>query len=93
MYLFLLDRPDGEAECPNVVAPIPVARIEVETVSIAAIEVRVGPIVTVAPYVVERAITEAMTTGGGEEDRVTVRSCDLHTLDSVQVSPFPCAAL
>ena len=61
------DRPDGVAVCPIVVVPVPVARIEVEIVTVVAIVGRGGPIVTVAPYVVERTTAVVTITGGGEK--------------------------
>ena len=60
------DGTDGEAVSPIVVVPVPVARIEVEIVTVVAAVGRRGPIVAVAANIVETATAVVAITGGGE---------------------------
>jgi len=60
------DRPNGEAVRPIVVVPVPVARIEVEIVTVVAAVGRCRPVETVAPNVVERTTAVVTIAGGGE---------------------------
>ena len=60
------DRPDGEAVGAIVVVPVPVARIEVEIVTVVAAVGRSGPIVTVGTNIVERTTAVVAIARGGE---------------------------
>ncbi len=60
------DGPHGEAVSPIVVVPVPVARIEVQIVTVVGAVGRRGPIVAVAANIVERTTAVVAITGRGE---------------------------
>ena len=59
------DGPHGEAVSPIVVVPVPVARIEVQIVTVVGAGRR-GPIVALAANIVERTTAVVAITGRGE---------------------------
>ena len=60
------DRPDGEAVGAIVVVPVPVARIQVEIVTVVAAVGRCRPIVAVGTNIVESTTAVVTQAGGGE---------------------------